>query len=137
MNRRHLPAAVLSAWTVFVWTTRIRNIWTDGDLSTGAQVGRTALALAFTVFAVVTIVAVLRARGGRPWPMLPTWIRAFAVWTIGVWVVRGIQIALADHGAGFIAVHLVLAVVSIGLSVWADRAIRSVRTPRDERVLQR
>lgn len=132
MTAQLRPALVLSAWTLLVWTTRIRNVWSDGDLSTGAQVGRTTVALAFTAFALVTIVAALRTRGGDGWSALPMWVRAFALWTVGVWVVRGVQIALADHGAAFIAVHTALAIVSIGLAVWADRALTTSRLPRPE-----
>lgn len=121
---RHLrPALVLSAWTLLVWTTRIRNIWTADDLSTNMQIGRTVLALVFTAFAVGVVFAALRSRTGTTWSGLPAWVRAFAVWTIGVWIVRAVQIALADHGAAFIAVHVALAVISIGLSIWADRSI--------------
>ena len=44
-----------------------------------------------------------------------------ASWTVAVWVVRSIGIASADHGAAFVAVHLVLAIVSGVLSVLAIR----------------
>lgn len=108
-------ALVLSVWTVLVWTTRIRNIWTDDDLTTGGQVWRTALAGVFTLFAIATVVAWRRGRGA------PRLVRAFAVWTIGVWVVRAVQIGLADHGVAFKVVHTALAVVSTGLALWADR----------------
>ena len=43
--------------------------------------------------------------------------------TTVVWAVRGVQIALADHSVGFIVVHTVLALVSIGLAVVAWRAV--------------
>lgn len=132
--RRLRPALVLSTWTVLVWTTRIRNIWTDESLSTSGQVWRTALALAFTAFAAVTIGAWVKAR--RDHGAVPagtaTWVRAFAGWTVGVWVVRGVQIALADHSIAFVVVHSGLAVVSTGLAVWADRAAQ--RTGRRESV---
>ena len=127
------PAAVLSAFTVLVWTTRIRNIWTDESLTTAGQVGRTALALAFTAFALATAWVWWQARRGRPVPGATTLVRSFAVWTVLVWVVRAVQIALADHGAAFVAVHTVLAVVSIALAVWADRAAH--RAPDREPVL--
>lgn len=118
------PAAVLSAFTLLVWTTRIRNIWTDEELSTTGQVGRTALALAFTAFALASLWAWWQARRGPVLSWAPALVRAFAVWTVGVWVVRGAQIALADHDAAFVAVHTVLAISSIALAVWADRASR-------------
>ena len=129
------PALVLSVWTVLVWTTRIRNIWTDDSLTTAGQVGRTALALAFTAFAVVTLAAGVRAwRSGTVVPCTALWVRAFAVWTTGVWVVRGVQIATADHEAAFVAVHTVLAVVSIGLAVWADRTAQATDAAEPERL---
>ncbi len=126
------PALVLAVWTFLVWTTRIRNIWTDEELTAIGQVGRTALALAFTAFAVVTVVAYIRARRGSPWSWTSGLIRGFAVWTIGVWVIRAVQIGLADHGVGFKVVHTVLAVVSALLALWADRAANVA--PRSEPV---
>ena len=134
MDTRQLrPALALSVWTVLVWTTRIRNIWTDDSLSTSGQLWRTAIAVVFTAFAAVTIGAWARARraGGAAAP-LAAWIRAFALWTMAVWVIRGVQIGVADHGAAFKIVHTALAVVSIGLAWWADREVH--RTPRSQPV---
>lgn len=115
-SRSIRPALLLAVWTFLVWTTRIRNIWTDDSLTTGGQVWRTALAGIFTAFAVGVIV-LWRKQGDAT-----SWVRAFAVWTVGVWVVRAVQIGLADHGVAFKVVHTVLAVVSVGLALWADRA---------------
>lgn len=121
---------ILAAWTLLVWTTRIRNIWDDETLSLAGQVGRTALALAFTGFAVATILGWWRARrGATPGWLAPT-VAGFAVWTIGVWVVRGVQIALADHSIRFVVVHLVLAAASIGLAGAALRSPVSARIGR-------
>lgn len=122
--RQLRPALVLSAWTFLVWTTRIRNIWTDDALSAGGQVLRTALALVFTGFALVVWASWMRGRrrGSVPRSTGP-WVRAFALWTTAVWVVRGMQIVLADHGVAFVIVHTVLALVSIALAWWAFRAV--------------
>lgn len=110
-SQRRSATIALVGWTLLVWTTRINNIWGDDTLTTGEKWGRTGLALSFTVLALVVGVAV--------WRRL-SWLRlALAVlagWTVGVWVVRSIGIATGDHSAGFIAVHLVLAVVSIALA---------------------
>ncbi len=132
--RRLRPALVLSAWTVLVWTTRIRNIWTDESLTTSGQLWRTALAGVFTVFAIVTVGAWLRARRANraTSSFLPVWIRAFAVWTIAVWSIRAVQIGGADHGLGFKVVHTAPAVVSVGLALWAAR--EAAGAPRAEPV---
>ena len=44
---------------------------------------------------------------------------------------RGVEIALDDHPAGFVAVHSVLAVVSIVLAVvcWPGRGFAPARAP--------
>ncbi|WP_436795297.1 hypothetical protein [Actinospongicola halichondriae] len=119
------PALLLAVWTVLVWTTRIRNIWTDEALSTNGQIWRTALAGVFTVFAIGTVVLWRRRADAAGW------VRAFAVWTVGVWAIRAVQIGLADHGAAFKIVHTVLAVVSTCLALWADREANA-STPRSE-----
>ena len=117
MAVRALPAAIaLAVWSLLVWTTRIRNIWTDDELSTGEQWSRTALALSFTVLGLLVGYAVLRGASWRP-----AVVRLLAGWTIAVWVVRSIGIATADHDGAFIAVHLVLALVSVLLSALAIR----------------
>ena len=130
MERRLRPALALSVWTFFVWTTRIRNIWTDDSLSTADQVGRTALALAFTAFAAATVVVWLRARRQATPSGAGALVGAFAVFTTGVWLVRGVQIALADHEAAFVAVHTVLAIASIALAVWAARSAHTADRDR-------
>lgn len=124
------PAVALSAFTLLVWTTRIRNIWTDDSLSTAGQVARTALSLSFTAFAVATLVLWWRARTSSDLPSSASIVvRAFAAWTIGVWAVRAVQIASADHGAAFVAVHTALAVASTVLAVWAARAVANAPEP--------
>lgn len=128
------PTLVLSVVTLLIWTTRIRNIWTDDDLDVAGQLVRTALSLSFTAFAVAGAWLwwdARRAAGPRTWA--PALVRAFAVWTTGVWVVRGVQIATADHELAFVVVHTVLAVVSVALAWWADRAARAGSTAADVR----
>jgi len=116
MSRR-LPVTVsLVAWTLVVWTTRIGNIWNDADLTDGEKWGRTGLALSFTALALAVAHAVYHR---VEWRGLA--VKALAGWTIGVWVTRSFGIATGDHQGAFIAVHLVLAMVSSGLSVLAVR----------------
>lgn len=117
MSTRRLPATIaLCVWTLLVWTTRIGNIWNDDALTDGEKWGRTGLALSFTVLALAAAHAVYHRTSGRG-----IVVKAFAGWTIGVWVTRSVGIATGDHEAAFIAVHLVLAAVSITLSVLAVR----------------
>jgi hypothetical protein len=118
-----IPAVVLVLWTLFVWGGRLRNLAADpGGLaeanrwSLGASIGFVALALAVGV-------AVLAGFGGRRPGRVALGLLAGA--GMAVWAVRAVDIALGDHSVGFIAVHLVLAAVTVGLSVWAWRA-----TPR-------
>lgn len=118
--RRHRYAVALVAWTFVVWTTRIANIWRDDALDTGEQVGRTLLAASFTVLALAVVAALWR--GSQLARQVA--VGALAAWSTAVWVVRDIRIATADHDAGFIAVHVVLGVVSIALSVLAWREVR-------------
>ncbi len=115
MSRRWTIALIV--WTLLVWTTRIGNIWNDADLTEGEKWGRIALALSFTVLAVAVAYAVVRQ---TPWRRVA--VAALGGWTVVVWLVRAIGIATGDHDAAFIVVHLVLAIVSVALSVLAVRA---------------
>lgn len=129
------PAAVLAVATLLIWTTRIRNIWSDEELGAAGRVGRTALALAFTAFAVAVLAMWWRARrtGAAP-ASAPAVVRTFGVWTTGVWIVRAVQIATADHEAAFVAVHTALAGASIALAVWADRSAHADGAARASRL---
>jgi hypothetical protein len=99
------PALALALWSLFVWGVRIRN-------AAGAA-GPTLLAVSFVALAV----AVLVSRGAR----LPT--LGLAGWTVAVWVARLVDIALlSDHDVAFVAVHAVLAAVSIALAAWVTGA---------------
>jgi hypothetical protein len=112
------------AWTLLIWTTRIGNIWRDDDLDTAGKVGNTALALSFTVLALSVIVAAWRSTPAAT-------RRAVAVlagWTVGVWLVRSVDILIDDWSAGFKIVHTSLAVISIALAVLAARPRREGRS---------
>ena len=118
--RRRPFALALVAWTFFVWTTRIANIWRDAVLDGGEKLGRTGLALSFTVLAVAVVVALWR-RAPRAALVV---VGALAGWSVAVWVIRDARIVLADHGVAFKVVHTVLAVVSITLAALAWREAR-------------
>ncbi len=115
MSTRRLPATIaLCGWTLLVWATRILNILGDDDLSGTQKVGRTLLALSFTGLALAVGHAVYHRTDWRT-----NIVKSLVIWTIGVWVVRSLGIVTGDHGAAFIAVHLVLAAVSMTLAVLA------------------
>jgi hypothetical protein len=127
--RRRPFALTLVAWTFFVWTTRIGNIWRDADLDTGEKVGRTGLALSFTLLALAVVGALWR---GSARTRLVA-VGALAAWSTTVWIVRDARILVADHEVGFKVVHTVLAVVSIVLSVlaWSEARRAGISAVRD------
>ena len=108
-----IPVVALATWTLVVWAGRIRNAVADD-----AGAGPVLLAVTFVALAV----AVLLTRGDR------RAVVALAAWTVAVWAVRAVDIALlSDHDTAFVVVHLVLAVVSVALAAAATAAVRSAR----------
>ncbi len=121
MRGRRLLVA-LGLWTLFVWATRIDNVLGQDGLTTAGRAARLALALSFTVLGVGLLAVAWRARSRELTGVERLVIAVTALWTIGVWVVRGIGIAVGDHAGAFIAVHTVLAVVSIALAAATTRS---------------
>jgi hypothetical protein len=118
-------------WTLFVWGGRIRNAVADDAGATAAIV----LSLTFVVPALVVAVAwVLETRragsSSRVATVRRTVGQGLAAWTIAVWLVRGVDIALlGDHDIAFVVVHLMLALVSILLAA-AVLVVTWLRHPR-------
>jgi hypothetical protein len=126
---RTLAVLVLFAgWTLFVWVGRIRNLAQEpGPI---AEASRWSLlgSVAFTVLGLLLLATSASARlGSGRGPLRPV-VAALGALTTGVWVVRALDIALGDHSIGFVVVHLVLAVVSIGLAVASWLALRPSTT---------
>ena len=114
----------LVVWTLLVWSSRIRNIWTDDDLSTGGQLIRTSIAVLFLVFGALLAGVVWRGRSGAAMSRSDQRVLlAAVVWTIGFWLVRGIGIIVDDHTTSFTLIHTALMIASIGLAVLALRAL--------------
>ena len=113
-GRRLLVA--FGAWTLFVWATRI------GTATADEAWDRVAMAVGFTLVGLAVLVVAWRARGRALTAGELLAVRIAVAFTVVVWLVRGVQIALADHEAAFVVVHLVLAAVSIGLGIAALRA---------------
>lgn len=110
-GRTRVAALALSAWTLFTWVTRVPLAWSDDELSAAGKVASTVPVLVFVVLALVAGIAVLRRA-----PAAGALVTAFAVWTIGYWVVRMAMIATNGHEVAFVVVHAVLAVVASGLA---------------------
>lgn len=56
-----------------------------------------------------------------------TFLRAFAVWTIFVWVTRIKNVFDQDRGAGFVVVHVLLALVSVAFAIGVFAVVRNER----------
>jgi hypothetical protein len=110
--------AVLTGWTVYMWTTRIVNVWGDAATSTAGKWVTTLASVALMALAVASLGAVFAGRAIRL-------IQLFLVVTVAVWVVRVPQILLDDHDVPFKVVHALLGVISVTLAVVAWRAVRS------------
>jgi hypothetical protein len=124
LNRTARNWVLASAlWTFFVWTTRVRNITSDDDLSAGEKFGALLVSLAFIVSAVVLLALLVR----QLTEALQLFVPVFAIGTVGWWAVRTVLILVRDHGWGFRIVHTVLAIVSAVLALAAWRAVRVER----------
>lgn len=127
LRRAQVALGCFLGWTLFVWIGRIRNAVSDVDLVGSQKAGPVVLAVSFLVPAIVLGAAWIRSlRTRRP---LDRWaaglLVALAIWTTGLWVVRAVDIAaFGGWSIGFVVVHTVLAVVSIGLASWAVLAQR-------------
>jgi len=65
VNRRDaLVLRAFAGWTLYVWATRIWNIWRDGGRSVGFKAVHTVLAVVSVAFAVAAWRIVSRNRKG-------------------------------------------------------------------------
>jgi hypothetical protein len=118
------PALVLAGWSLFVWATRIRNALADGDLGAGAKTIAVTTAVVFSVGGAAVAFAAFTRH-----PRLRLILTGLVLVTAVYWPVRLVQIIWRDHSVGFTLVHAALAVISVGLAVWAwpARRARSAR----------
>ena len=123
MSTRTKLLAPLVVWTLFVWTSRLRNVWMDDDLGLSGQVIRTVMAAVFLAFGLATarLLRVQRRRALESRHRML--VGGFIAWTIGFWLVRGVGIIVDDHTLGFTVVHTILMVISIALAGLATRAL--------------
>ncbi len=107
-----LAVYVFAAWTVFVWTTRVRNILEDDG-------SRLDLVLAATLAVLGVAVAVVAWR--RREQLAPI-LAVAVVATLIAWAVRTPMILLdGEYGVAFKAVHTALAAASVALALLAWR----------------
>jgi len=123
----------LGSWTVFVWFQRIGNVIGDDDLSGFARIWRLVVAVGFVAAGMALVgcvvagqrsVAGQRGGGGAGLGRFasPLGVGLAAVGSTW-WILRGGQILIGEWELAFKAVHTVLAVVVVGLSVmvWRTR----------------
>lgn len=117
--RSRIVLLAFVVWTVFVWANRISNTLRSEE-STGAKTFSTALSVVMLAFAVAVVVVVVKAWKGQLSIGGAKILMVSAAVTVVVWLVRVPQILMADHGAPFKIVHLMLGVVSVVLAalVW-------------------
>lgn len=104
MRNRSVWMIAFVAWTLFVWTGRVRNA--------GADAGAWLTAGAFIVLAVAALAS---ARRGL--------LLALVAATVALWAVRTPLVWIRDYGLAFKVVHTVIAVVSICLAVAAQHHV--------------
>ena len=122
---------VLVAVTVVVWAVRVVNVFGDDSLSGSARLWRLLVATCFLVFAGLAVV-VLSGRWAGHRLGSTRLVAMFCLWTMVFWAVRSIGILLGDYDAEFTLVHLLLAVVSVGVAFPVyrrDRVAGNLRRP--------
>lgn len=118
---------LLVAWTSIVWVGRIRNVFSETDISGEERVWRLVVAAIFLILAALVSTVAIGRWHRRPLGSSRL-VAVFCLWTIGFWVVRGGGLLFGDHDAGFKIVHTILALISIGLAgvlYWLDRSVKT------------
>jgi hypothetical protein len=111
-----------AAWTFIVWGNRI-GLLTGEEASNPWTWIRVGGSLAFGVALAVAAVMLWRRRGLGRW--MPGLFVGFAVFMVVIWLRSAVGVLSGTESGAFKAVHLVLAVVSIGLGVALVRAARA------------
>ena len=106
---------VLVAVTVVVWAVRVVNVFGDDSLSGSARLWRLLVAGCFLAFAGLAVV-VLSGRWAGHRLGSTRLVAMFCLWTMVFWAVRSIGILLGDYDTEFTLVHVLLAVVSVGVA---------------------
>ena len=122
---------VLVAITVVVWVVRVVNVFGDDSLSGSARLWRLLVAGCFLAFAGLAV-AVLSGRWAGHRLGSTRLVAMFCLWTMVFWAVRSIGIVLGDYDTEFTLVHVLLALVSVGVAFPVyrlDRVAGNLRRP--------
>lgn len=117
---------VAVGWVGVSWFGRLRNIAVTAD-HWRDELGSLLMSVTFVTLALAVVVTVLwwqtQSRRSEAMPSimpLAVALGALAVVSVVVWAIRIVDIAfMSSHEVSFIIVHVVLAVLGIGTSVWA------------------
>ncbi len=118
MNRFYVPGLALGAWTLLLWSTRVRNVLADAELAGWSKTWQLGISVIFVVVA-IALVGLSLAKDQPPLQTLAKRLSlGLAVFGSAWWAVRGINTLFNDHSFGFKAVHTVLALGTIAISAW-------------------
>ena len=98
---------MLAGWTVLIWIGRVRNI-----VAADGAIAELVVPVALVSLGLAALMRPKQA--GRP----------LALVTAAVWLLRVPLLVIHDHSAAFVAVHLVLATVSLTLAALTLRGTR-------------
>lgn len=110
------PGVILAAWTLLLWSTRIRNALDDSELVGWTRTWQIGISVLFVVVGIVLGLLSLV----RPMWAIPVGL-VLAVGGSIWWAIRGTGVVLADYELGFTLVHVALAIGTIVLSAWFVR----------------
>ena len=122
---------VLVAVTVVVWAVRVVNVFDDDSLSGAARLWRLLIAGCFLSFAGLAV-AVVSGRWAGHRLGSTRLVAMFCLWTMVFWAVRSTGILLGDYDTEFTLVHVLLALVSVGVAFPVyrlDRVAGNLRRP--------
>jgi hypothetical protein len=118
-------AALAAVWTFAVWGGRIGMLEANPETNDLFRIG---LSL---VFGLALAIVAVRALRHPPPGQAEAWLGvAFAAWMVIVWVPDAVRLIGSERSAGFVAVHLGLAAVSVALGLaLAASAQEALRRP--------
>ena len=127
------PVLVFTAWTAYVWVSRISNALGNDSLSTASKAF--SIVLSCSVLVLTAAAGVVAVRGwSRAWSRAEVLVlRVAAGWAGGLWLVLVPKILIDGRPAGFDgnlaafkAVHVVLGIISVALAALVWRATTRV-----------